>query len=297
MRLLGKLPLKFHLCCGRFVAWLMGSVLHYRRDVVMVNLARSFPDKKYEELDSIRKAFYTNLGYVIGEAIWFGTSSFERVRRQHIVEMTNPEVPGWLYEAGKSVIIISGHFGNWELSGGFEAYDYKDTPGHIDEHNACVIYKKLSSKTWDRIFRHNRTAPLHDSKGYKGYVEGMNVVRYMYTHKDEPKFYVFNTDQSPYSNSSGNIDLEFMHQPTKAMSTPAALAHKFGFAVLYAGMKRKEPGKYELTYTPICEDGSALPVQEIMEKFYALLQKDIEEQPESYIWSHKRWKHKIKRDA
>ena len=50
MRALAALPLRFHYACAGFFSWLLKDVLRYRRDVVMANLSRSFPEKKYDEL-------------------------------------------------------------------------------------------------------------------------------------------------------------------------------------------------------------------------------------------------------
>ena len=40
----------------------------------------------------------------------------------------------------------------------------------------------------------------------------------------------------------------------------------------------------------IARDASELAPGEVMDRYYALLQKDIEAQPSNYLWSHKRWK-------
>jgi len=293
MVLFGSLPLKFHLAMGNFVAWLMGSVLKYRKDVVMINLSRSFPDKKYEELITISRNFYKSLGYIICEAVWFGASSGKRVHKQRIVEVANPEEMDRLFEASESVIILSGHYGNWEIIGGLPVYSYSETPSFMTEQNCCGAYKELSNACWDKVFKLNRTAPLQQGKDFPGLVESRNLVRYIYTHRGEKKFYNIINDQSPYSKSRSNIDLEFMHQPTKVMTAAAAVAHKFGFAVVYGGMRRISPGRYSLAFTPICTNAAEMETSEIQEKFYDLLQKDIEAQPENYLWSHKRWKHSV----
>ena len=46
MYLLGSLPLGFHHGCAKVLAWLLRRVFHYRENVVMVNLSRSFPEKR-----------------------------------------------------------------------------------------------------------------------------------------------------------------------------------------------------------------------------------------------------------
>ena len=189
------------------------------------------------------------------------------------------------------------HCGNWELLGNLAVYNYTDTPYSFDERNMVIVHKALSSKLWDGIFAHNRTAPLKYRREIDGYVETGSLVRFMYSHKDERRIYIITNDQSPYTQSRNNVDLEFMHQPTRAMSATAAIARKFGHAVVYSGMRRVKPGHYEITFTTICEDASMMETEEIIRRFYELLQQDIEAQPESYTWSHRRWKHKIENHA
>ena len=290
MKAVGSLPLKFHLRCGKAVGKIVGGLLGYRRDVVMTNLSRSFPTLKYAALSKIRKDFYTSLGYIFAEALWFGASNAKRLRKQKIVQIANPEEMQKAYDGAPGVVVMDGHFGNWELYGGIQQYNFTDRPFPATEKNTVVVYKEMANHFWDEILRDNRLSPLKDKKKFEGYIEGGNVVRYMFSHRDEKKIYVFNTDQSPYSQSPSNIDLEFLHQPTRTMTACASVAHKFGFAVVYSSMRRASPGEYSITYTTICPDASKMSVEDITKQFYALLQTDIEEQPANYIWSHKRWK-------
>ena len=67
LRVISALPLGFHYAWAGFFAWLLRDVMHYRRDVVMINLSRAFPDKKYKELKQISNAFYKHFGEVTAE--------------------------------------------------------------------------------------------------------------------------------------------------------------------------------------------------------------------------------------
>ena len=79
LRLVSKLPLKFHYFCGDVVSWFMKSVVHYRRDVVMANISRSFPEMQYADVRKTVSAFYRHLGEIMAEAIWFGGSDYRRI--------------------------------------------------------------------------------------------------------------------------------------------------------------------------------------------------------------------------
>ena len=290
LRLLGLLPLRVHYALGHFLAWFAENVIRYRRDVVIHNLTRCFPDKNAWELKPLRKAFYRHFGDLVAETVWFGgCRSAKRLRRQRLVEVVNPEVISHLYEVAPSVVVMYSHCGNWELFGGMLNYNYTDTPFPFDEQDYCVVYRQMSSKMWDDIMRENRTAPLKDRKHFSGYIESQDIIRYAFSHRDEKKVYNLNTDQRPYFKSSGILDIDFMGQRLQTMAGAAALARKFGMAVAYLGMRPDRRGHYEMRYVPICEDASKMEVQEIMQQYYTLLEKDIREQPENYLWTHQRF--------
>ena len=291
LRLLGLLPLRVHYALGRFMAWLFGSVFRYRRDVVARNLALCFPEKSDAEREALGKAFYRHLGELIAEAVWFGgCRNPKRLRRQRIVEVENPEVAARLFEMAPSLVVMYSHCGNWELYGGIESYNYTDTPLPFTEQNFCVVYRRLSSRAWDEVFRDNRFAPLLDRKHFDGYIESKDLVRYAYTHKDEKKVYNVNTDQRPYFVSPANLDVDFLGQRVQTMTGAAALARKFGMAVAYLSVRRERRGHYVMRYIPICEDASVMDVQQMMQEYYRLLEADIRQQPENYLWSHTRFK-------
>jgi len=290
LRLLGAMSLKAHYRCARFLAFLAGSVIKYRREVVAINLARSFPDLKYDELKALTKEFYRHFADLIVETVWFGACSEKRLREANVAEIVNIEEMNRLFELSPSIVTMYSHCGNWELYGGVASYCPADKPSCFREDNFVVVYRKLSSKVWDILMQENRKAPLVDPAGFEGLVESDNVVRYIMRHKGEKKIYNFNTDQSPYGNSSANIFVDFLHQDTRTMTAAAALAHKFGFSVAYQNMRPQSRGHYLIEYTTICEDASKMSVEDIMQRYYELLQKDIEAMPSNYLWTHKRWK-------
>jgi len=290
LRLLGLLPLRVHYALGRFVAWLAEDVVRYRRDVVMHNLTKAFPEKNVWDLKPIRKAFYQHFGELVAEAVWFGgCRNAKRLRRARLVEVENPEVAARLFEAAPSMVVMYSHCGNWELYGGIESYNYTDRPLPFNEQNFCVVYRELSSRAWDDVMRDNRFAPLKDRKHFPGYIETKDLIRYAYSHRDEKKIYNVNTDQRPYFESPANMDVDFFGQQVQTMTGAAALARKLGMSVAYLSMRRERRGHYVMRYEPICEDASKLGVEEIMQQYYRLVEADIRQQPENYLWTHQRF--------
>ena len=160
----GKLPLNALYKVGNFAAWGMRSVVSYRKNVIYTNLARSFPEKKYEEIEAIARDYYKRLGNIAAETIWFGgcNGNGDKLHRQRIYDYTNPEV---LLNANKErgVMCMTSHCGNWELLGGIYEYSYTiDLTEHIDKNNFYVAYRAMYNKVSDKVFYENRRAPLPD---------------------------------------------------------------------------------------------------------------------------------------
>jgi KDO2-lipid IV(A) lauroyltransferase len=291
LRLIGHLPLGWHRWWGRVLGDFVRGTLHYRNDVVTANLARCFPDKSYDELRAISKRFYRHFATTLTEMIWFGACRGEwgrkRLHRSHIVEITNPEELNRLYAGAPQLMMLQAHTGNWELIGGIRNYAY-GTELAIMPDSFAVTHMRLHSRTWDQVMAMNRTAPVAD-QGFDGYVESAQVLRFALNKKGRKFGYSFITDQSPYTDYN-HPQVEFMHQPTAIMTAAASLACKMDMAVVYLRYECREDGGYRMTFVPISDHAKGEDPLQIMERYYQLLQEDLEKQPWNYLWTHKRWK-------
>lgn len=287
---LGKLPLKFHYFMGDILSWIAEKLLRYRTDVVWINISRSFPEMKYKELKQVYRDFYRHFGEIFAETIWFAAATYKRLFKSGIVTVTNPEEINEMFLSTPSMTVLSTHCGNWELMGGF--LGYRTSSGvkvAIDEKQIQVVYKKLSSPVSDEVFRRNRVAALEEV-GTSCEIESSNILRQTLKQKDERKVYIYPTDQAPYRKAGKHPIGEFMSQPTNVMLGSVGVACKLSHSVMYMKMKRVERGRYEMTLIPICRDASQLTPEELMRKYYDLLEEEIKETPANWLWTHKRWK-------
>ena len=290
---LRRLPLGFHYFWGRTIAWLLEKGFHYRLDVVLVNLSRSFPEKKYGEIRRIAHEFYLHLGEIFAEAIWFGgcrgRRGGERLRKSNLVEILNPEALNEALARGKGAMLLMSHRGNWEIFGGFPYYNYKEPfLTHYDK--MAVVYKELTNRFWDRFIEENRRAPVPKTSGFTGYVEAKDILRYAVGHRRDNFTYMFNTDQYPYKGTVRYDVGEFLHQPTWAMGGAAALATRLGMSIFYLHWERPERGHWTVRLDLVAEDGASMTPEDVMKDYYRRLQADLEQDPARYLWSHKRWK-------
>ncbi len=286
--LVGKLPLNVLYRLGDAVAWFMRSVMSYRKGVIYTNIARAFPTKTYDEVNVIADEYYTRLGNLVAETIWFGgcngRKGGKRIRKQHIYEYVNPEV---LIEANRErgVMAMKSHCGNWELLGGINEYSYGlDLHEYIDQNNFYVAYRAMYSKVSDKVFYENRRAPLPD---YPGLLEDTKFLRHAVAHRKDKPIYVLNADQYPYV--ACHYVGKFLSQPTDGMLGGFAMAAKLGFAVLYMREERVSRGHYRLTFEVITENAAGQDPEMLMRRYYDLLEADIRKDPVNWLWSHKRW--------
>jgi len=98
-------------------------------------------------------------------------------------------------------------------------------------------------------------------------------------------------DQNP-SNMNGALWLSFMNREAPFYMGPETLAKRAKAAIVFAGIKMVKRGYYEVHLQLITRDASLLPQNEIIKKYVAFMEQQIREQPENWLWTHKRWKHK-----
>lgn len=285
-----RLPLRLHYFMGDIISWIIKKVVRYRSSVVWMNISRSFPDEKLSSLKKIYNDFYRHFGEIIAETIWFGGSSFKRLTKTGIVHVKNPETLVELYEKSPSVTVLCSHCGNWEILGGFTSY--VESSGHkcpFTEKELSVVYKRQSSDISDAILAKNRLYPI-PVKYPHCIIESKSILRFCIEHKNEKRVYAYPADQSPYKGMGRHDIGEFLHQKTYAMTGSVGVACKLSHSVVYLKTKHIERGKYEWKFITICEDASQFTPDEIIRRYYDLLEKEINETPYNWLWTHNRWK-------
>lgn len=286
--MVGKLPLRFHYLFGRFAAWLLRSVFHYRYNVVLTNIARSFPEQKYSFVKDTAKEFYRHLGEIFAETIWFGASDYKRLYDSGIVTVTNPELFNDYFENAPSMAVLFSHCGNWELLGGFLGFKTENgIKVNLEENQIKVVFKALHNEIANQFFLKNRVNAL-EKVGPECQIEASQILRRAIKWRNEKNIFIYIADQYPYQGAHEIGD--FMSQPTKVMLGGAGVANKLGQSVVYLKMKRVERGHYQMTFVPICRNASELSPEEIMRRYFDLLEEEIRETPFNWLWSHKRWK-------
>jgi KDO2-lipid IV(A) lauroyltransferase len=251
------------------------KVFGYRKKVVQENLRRSFPDKSSEELLVIEKKFFRHLCDVILDGIKVFSISKDDLRAH--LTCVNPEVIRKHYDAGQSVIIAVGHYNSWEL--------FLTGVNLFVRHRAVVIYQPLSNEFLDRKLREKRSeyrTILLPAKDVKAFFRSPGK---------EPTATVFAIDQSPGKPESCYW-MNFLNQETGVLFGTEKYAKDYNQPVYYARIKQERRSHYTLEFVEVTTEPTATSHGEITEKVTRLLEGDIRNQPELWLWSHRRWKHK-----
>lgn len=266
-------PILYGLSDGLFL--LLWYVLPYRKRIVLNNLRNSFPEKTEREIRRIARDFFAHLCDLIVESLKTFSASPAAIRKR--VQLMNPELLEKFYREGKSLILVTGHYANWE-------WPAITLPFH-SSHIATGIYKKLSNPFFDELLRKTRAR-----FGLK-LMSTREVAEFFEAHHEECCTYGFINDQSPSKPSKGYWT-RFLSQDTCVLLGAENYAMKYDFPVLYGMITKVGRGKYRLEYRVISEHPAGEPRFAITEACVRINETIIRSQPEYWLWSHRRWKHR-----
>jgi KDO2-lipid IV(A) lauroyltransferase len=276
---LSRMPFFMLYALSDFAFFMMFYVVGYRKDVVYKNLQNSFPEKDEKELKFLQKQFFKHLCDLIVESIKGFTISKKQIMSR--VSFKNNEVIDKYFDQGKSVVIISGHYNNWEMVG--------TASGTGLQLQGLGIYKPLSNKFFDRKMRVSRERHGIIMVPMKETLDSLK--------KDYGRPYglMFAADQTP-SNVRRCYWLNFLNQETPVFFGPEKIAKDFDLPVIYSSMYKRKRGHYEVVHRLITEEPKETAYGEITKAHVKILEDDIKLAPQFWLWSHKRWKHKRPED-
>lgn len=249
--------------------------MQYRRKVVRTNLTNAFPDKNINEIKVIEKGFYRHFTDFIFESIKSISISEKEVLKRTGIK--NPELLDKLYAEGKNVLILCGHYNNWEF--------YALSLPKKLKHKSYSLYQPLKNKFFDRIILNSR------KRNGMQLIETNNVLRFFQNSTDGPKMMVVVNDQSPTNHKKAYWNT-FLNQETGWNIGPEKLAKKYNYVVLFGHSEAVERGCYEVEFEVITSEPATTNNDYITDTYASLLEDIIKQHPESWLWSHKRWKHK-----
>jgi len=248
----------------------------YRRKVVAENLRNAFPGKNEKERAIIQRRFYRHFCDLAVEILKLTHMSDKQLMRR--MTINNKALPDRLYNEGRDVIAVLGHYGNWEWTSIMSRYtELRNVP----------IYKPLNNKHFDRFMLSLRIRNNCDP------VPMSMVVREIIRNRKEKTLamYGFISDQTP-ARAEIRYRTEFLNQDTPVFLGTEKIASKYDMAVVFINVQKVRRGYYTMTPELLFEHSAGQPEYLITRTHVKRLEEVIREKPEYWLWSHRRWKYK-----
>ena len=275
---LSKLPLWLTYRFSDFFYFLLITVLPYRRKVIEGNLSRSFPNKTPNEIKQLRNRFYRHFADLLLEGVKNLGISEKELRKRFVIK--NPELMQELYDRKKSVLLVSAHYMNWEWMITGQSIFFP--------HQAVGIGMPLSSGFWDKKINARRSRfgmhVIHAKIVKETFID--------YKNRNIPTATLVLSDQSP-GDSTKCYWMNFLNQPTGVLFGAEQLANTYDQAVVFYLPRRIKRGYYEIELQLLTDQPTSLEWGKLTEIHTQLLEQRIVEEPNAWLWSHKRWKRTV----
>jgi len=276
--LISILPFRLLYAFSDFLYLLVYRIFGYRKKVVKANLNLVFPDKSKEEINRITRVFYHHLCDMMVESIKSLTISETEMKKRFT--FSNIEVIQNLEKDNRSIALMCAHYGSWEWI--FILQTYVNNKGY-------AIYKRLANKYFDRLVKRIR------AKYNSHLITTKESITILMKAKVDDKLTIcgFVSDQSPKVDKAYHWN-DFMGIKVPVHTGAEMIAKRINMAVVFFRVKKLKRGYYETTFETIAENPKEFKDYEITDAFIKLVEKQIHEAPEYYLWTHKRWKHRDK---
>jgi len=224
----------------------------------------------------IGKKFYHHFCDLFPEVLKLQHMSEKELMKR--ISFTNPELADRLYDDGRDVVAILGHYCNWEWLSGVPLFV---------KHQMVSVYKPLQNKHFDKFMNDLR------ARNRMILVPMQQIAREIIVNRKNGKrtIYAFITDQTP-SISDVRYWTSFLNQDTPVYLGAEKLAAKYDMPVVFVNVRKIKRGYYSMTAELLFDHPAGLPEYAVTEAHVRRLEEVIRQQPEYWLWSHRRWKHK-----
>lgn len=255
-----------------FISLLMNHVFGYRKKVVMANLAVAFPEKSLEDRKRIAVRFYKNFVDTFIETIKLLSLSDASFDKRCTGDFSKINA---FAASGKNIQFMGGHQFNWEFANLLISW-------HIKIPFIGVV-ANVENKIFNRIYFKFRarygTILIPNSSFQRQMVELM---------KKQYSIYLLADQNTPPEKAYW---LNFFGKPVPFIMGPHRAAVKQKTVLIYFNFKIIKRGFYHFEVCEIIENPETYTPEQLALKYRDFLEGIIRQQPENYLWSHRRWKH------
>ena len=267
------LPIQILYLISKIIRFVVYDILCYREKVVIDNIQNTFIEKSQTEVIKLKNNFYDYFFELIVEIIKLLSISKDELNKRFT--FSNINVIKQALKKNKSVIVVVGHYGNWEWA-------LRSASNLIDT-KIIGVYKRINNTIFEwlllKIRSNTNVLP----------VEIKSLPREL-VNNNEKKIYAMVADQSPTLEQS-NVRINFLNRDTLVYTGVEKISKKYNMPVFYLNVQLTSKGYYESTFEEINSKNINGKKLEITKKFFSKLENQIKSEPRLWLWSHKRWKH------
>lgn len=274
--LVSKLPGGALYRLSAFFYFILNYLVRYRKKVIFDNLRKSFPELDDKEVSAISRQYYSHLADLVLEVIKTPGLSADEIRNRF--EFKNPELLKKISDSGKSVILLTGHLGNWEWLGPGLQLNFPEFSGH-------AVVKPISNPYFHKYMSDLRKLHKKDSL-----IPFKQTLRYMINNKNRKTLTLIAADQTPHRTEI-SFTAPFLNRQTPFFTGFEKIAKMLDQAVVFTNLYRTGRGHYQVEFHLITDNPKTTKQHEISLEFTRLLEQSIRERPYNWLWSHRRWKY------
>ena len=275
--ILKLLPEKVKIYIGKRLGFLFRLLSGKRKRITIENLRKSNLNLSQNDIKEVVKKSYENLGLTLVELLTIDNYDFNGSNSK--VQYENIELINSALENKKGVILLSGHFGNWELL----AY----SAGVLLNKPLNVVVKYQMNPFTDKYLRNMR------QRGGNVLLDMNKAGRRLISTLKENGIIAMLADQRAPKKDS--ITLDFMGREARTFKAPATLALRLGSPIIVGFAVRDNNYNYkvklvQLEMSDLTNDEEGIRV--LTKRYLELLESYIREHPSLWSWQHKRWQMK-----
>ncbi len=279
LKALSYLPFLFWHGVADFLWLLNHYIIGYRKKVVMENLNIAFPDKTIKEKEKILKKFYRNFFDFIVESIKAFSMSASTFEKRYVIENYD-EVISYIQKEQQGAILTAAHAFSWE----WMIFAGHSLPENIE---AYISYTPLSNKPLDKLIRTNRERFGLQLNRASKFVEVLK--------KQEPgklSLCGLIADQSP--KEKYKFRGEYFGVNVPIFTGPERLAKEMDQSIWFMNIERPKRSHYRIRFEMITDQPNDYDFGEISMIYISKIEDMIRRNPDNYLWTHRRWKHRAK---
>jgi phosphopantetheine--protein transferase-like protein len=263
-----------------FAGKVLYRVLPFRRSVIMENLRRVFGAAVPEaEIERLARAHYAHLWRLFGEFLRFRWMS--KARKMAMVRVENVDVVTAALAVGKGVLVLTGHFGNFEVATIAGLAHFPQMHGRIHFVRRAIKPRWLDALV-NRRFSHAGFGVMSKRGSLDRILDRLAA----------GDMVVFPFDQ--HASPPDGIEVDFFGHSAWTFKSLAIIALATGAPVLPAAGWRQADGRHVLRFeepVKVVESGNVNDeIRATTRAFNAALERLVLRHPEQWFWVHRRWK-------